>query len=269
MSISELDELLGDVTVNLSNGEVLPKYKGGVFGSGVPVLGVTGLNGVGKTLIGVDRAIADMASGRPVYSTVPIHSPYGDSIPITSLRQLLTLHDCTAFFDEAAAVFSSHGSQSLPSEVEILLQTLRHRNVTVIWTAPSWMRVDKRLRESTQAVITIMPLIKGSRKKLWSTPRVVMAGMLDCSSGKVDEVPTKVLGRRLFIPRRVRAWGTYDTLADTPMIGGHRQGGPCPDCGGTRTSEKCSEERHGKLGLPWYADDLGELWRSVPPVIER
>src|SRR3712207_430130 len=57
--------------------------------AGVPIAGFTGINGAGKTLLAVHSAIHDIAGGREVYSTVPITSPWGNSIPLTSLRQLL------------------------------------------------------------------------------------------------------------------------------------------------------------------------------------
>lgn len=224
---------------------------------GVPVCGFTGINGAGKTMLAVQSAIADMSRGRTVYSTVPIRSAFGDSLPIRSLRQLLTLEDATLLFDDVSVIFSSRSTQSLPAEIVALLQTLRHQRLTLRWTAPQWMRADTLIRGVTQGLVNVMPMLRHSDPlDPWPRPRIVMAGLLDTSTGKADSEPTKVLRRRVFLPSRLQSFGAYDTLADTPLIGRHLQGGTCVDCGGTRERPKHSEARHSHLGLPWYPDDL-------------
>ena len=224
---------------------------------GAPIAGFTGVNGAGKTLLAVQSAISDMAHGRVVYSTVPIRSRWGDSRPIRSLRELLTLEDCTILLDEVSVIFSSRSSQSLPAEIVALLQTLRHKRITVRWSAPAWMRCDNLLREVTQALVNVVPL---ARKKgpgvLWPAPRIVLAGVLDTSSGKTDAMPTRVLRRGFFIPSRTEAWGAFDTLADTPLLGRHLQGGRCVDCGGSIDTPKHTAARHEALGLPWFPDEI-------------
>jgi len=228
--------------------------------SGIPVCGFTGVNGSGKTLLAVSCAIADMMTGREVYSTVPIE--YVDpktgavyrSHPIVSLRQLLELRNCTVLLDEVAVIFSSRSSQSLPNEVVAFLQTLRHLGITVLWTAPGWMRCDNLLRQSTQGVVNVTPVIRKHGKSPWPTPILAMAGLLDTTEGATDEAPTKVLRRSFFVPSRSRAWGSYDTLADTPLLGRHLQGGTCADCGGSLERHKHSEARHQDLGIPFYPE---------------
>lgn len=223
---------------------------------GVPVAGFTGINGAGKTLLAVESAIADLARGRTVYSTVPIKSPHGESQPVESLRQLLTIRNSTILLDEVAVIFSSRASQSLPSEVVACLQTLRHTGNTVRWTAPDWMRAEILLRGVTQALLNVVPLARvTSKDDPWPRPRMIMAGLLDTSQGKIDATPTRVLRRRFVRPRGLVAWGSYDTHADTPLLGRHLQGGRCPDCGGTRDIPKHSEARHDALGLPWLPSD--------------
>lgn len=226
--------------------------------AGVPVCGFTGVNGAGKTTLAVQSALSDMAGGRTVYSTVQIdHPEYGRSEPIVSLRQLLEIEDATVLLDEVSVIFSSRSSQSLPAEVVAMLQTLRHRRLTVRWTAPAWMRCDNLLREVTQGVVNVVPLLRrrAGADTPWPAPRFVMAGLLDTSVGKADAMPEKVLRRRLIVPSRLAAWGTFDTYADTPLLGRHLQGGRCPDCGGAREVPKHSPARHAELGLPWYPDD--------------
>lgn len=225
---------------------------------GVPVCGFTGVNGAGKTLIATNCAIADLARGRKVYSTVPIKSKWGESEPILSLRQLLTLENATLFLDEIAVIFSSRSTSSLPADVVALLQTLRHRRLTVLWTAPEWMRADNQLRGVTQGVVNVMPQLRRRDPGTpWPAPRVVFAGLLDTSTGKADAMPTRVLRRRMYFPTRLPAWGAYDTHADTPMLGRHLQTGTCVDCGGSQERPKHSKQRHEMLGIPYYAESAG------------
>lgn len=232
--------------------------------AGVPIAGVTGINGAGKTLWAVDAAIKAMKKGRSVYSTVPIHSEWGDSVPIVSLRQLVELHDCLVLLDEVSVIFSSRTSASLPNEVQVLLQTARHRNITIIWTAPAWQRCDVMLREVTQAVLSVSPLLrKGDGDTPWPTPRLTLAGLLDTSSGKTDATPTKVLRRALARPVKMDSFGAYDTHADTPLLGLHLQTGVCMDCGGSMTRPKHDKARHQLLGLPWYDEAPGLHRHSV------
>lgn len=225
---------------------------------GIPVCGFTGVNGAGKTLLAVSSAIADMRRGRVVYSTVPIrwvdpeNGVVYESRPIRSLRELLELRDCTVLLDEVSVIFSSRTSQSLPAEVVAFLQTLRHKGITVRWTAPGWMRCDNLLRQSTQAVVNVTPVIRRSNGSPWPTPLLSLAGVLDTTTGETDATPTRVLRRRFVLPSKVAAWGAYDSHADTPLLGRHLQGGVCADCGGTMERHKHSEDRHRDLGIPWF-----------------
>lgn len=224
--------------------------------AGVPIVGFTGVNGAGKTALAVDSAINDMKNGRTVYSTVPIRSEFGHSRPIRSLREMLEYSDATVLLDEVSVIFSSRSSQSLPPEVVSLIQTLRHQNLTVRWTAPAWARCDNLLREVTQGLVNVMPAFRVADGTPWPRPRLMMAALLDTSLGKTDEAPSKVLRRRFYLPKRLDAWGAYDTHADTPMLGRHLQGGICVDCGGSVERPKHSEKRHQEMGIPFFAADI-------------
>jgi hypothetical protein len=223
--------------------------------AGVPICGFTGRNGAGKTTLAVQSAIADMARGRDVYSTVHITSAYGESKPILTLRQLLELRDATILFDDVSAIFSSRSTASLPGEIVTLLQVLRHRNLTVRWTAPAWMRCDNLLREVTQDLVNVQPMFRVSDGSPWPRPRLLMVALHDTSVGAVDATPEKILRRELLLPKKLDSFGAFDTHADTPIIGGRSQSGFCVDCGGTITREKHSPQRHAQLGLPWFDDD--------------
>lgn len=224
---------------------------------GVPILGVVGVNGAGKSLLATSAAVLQLRAGREVYSTVPVVDEVSGrrSHPITSLGQLVRLRDSLILLDEVATILPGGSGAQLPSEVRVTLGTLRHTGNTCIWTAPSWMRAHVELREITQASVTVIPFLTHKVDGPWPTPRLIGAALLDTRSGKVDETPDRVLRRRLYLPRRLPGFGAYDTHADTPLLGRHLAGGRCPDCGGTRTVKAHSAERHEELGLPWFDED--------------
>jgi len=220
--------------------------------AGIPIAGFTGINGAGKTLLAVTSAIHDMAGGRQGYSTVPISHGGVSSFPVESMRQLLELRDCTVLLDDISVIFSSRTTNGLPSEVVAWLHTLRHKKITLRWTAPQWMRADTNIRGVTQALVNVVPLIRGRGKDTpWPAARLVLAGVLDTSTGKADGQPEGVMRRRLLIPRSLEGFGAYDTEADTPMLANSGITGVCPDCGGSRERPKHTEARHIELGLAW------------------
>lgn len=215
-----------------------------------PVVGFTGANGAGKTLVAVSEAIHDMSKGRRVVSTVQINSPYGSSEPLKSLRQLLDLRDCTVLIDEVSVVLSSRSTGSLPEEAVTFLQSLRHQGVTLRWTAPAWMRADVLLREVTQVSVGVTGVAKYTRRgAFWPTPRMILVGAMDCVGIPLDARPERVVGRRLWIPSRLPGWGAYDSEADVSRIGWAKQSGSCVDCGGSIARPKCDSARHADMGL--------------------
>lgn len=223
--------------------------------SGIPIVGFTGVNGAGKTLLATSCAIGDMSRGRDVYSTVPISSKYGDSKPIRSLSELLHIRHATLLLDEVAVIFSSRSTMALPGEIVLLLQTLRHSDITVYWTAPNWMRADPLLRQVTQGVVNVSPLIRQSNPESpWPRPLVIMAGLMDTTTGKADSEPERVLRRKLYVPTKMLGFGAYDTHADMPLLGAGRHSSTCSGCFGRMETPKHSRERHEQLGIPWYDD---------------
>lgn len=236
--------------------------------AGVPIVGLTGPNGKGKTILAVNACIADMRDGRPVYSTVAIRSSAGDSKPIRSLRELLELpHGATILLDDIASMFSSRTSQSVPPEVVTFMHTVRHKDQRLIWTAPGWMRADVNVRLVTQAAVNVVALWSSSVKgSPWPRTRVAGVALLDTTTGKPDAMPERVMRRRIAVLGRLDAFGAYDSQAPVPQLGGHVHTGTCPDCGGTRSRPKHSPELHAQLGLPWFDDVESPSGVPVPLV---
>lgn len=229
---------------------------------GIPICAFTGGNGVGKTLLAVRECMFDLKAGRPVYSTVPIGSRWGHSEPIRSYRMLADLHDCTVLLDEVSIIFrASSGTVPLPEEVITFLHTLRHRGITVRWTAPSWLVSHIDLRRVTQAVVAVHGIGKVAwSDAFWPRPVIIGTAVLDTVGLKFDATPDDIKRRRVYVPKRLMAWGCFDTHADTAPIGRQGVGGVCIDCGGVKPREKCSPERHELLGLSLP----GPLERDAP-----
>ncbi|OIQ93159.1 zonular occludens toxin (Zot) [mine drainage metagenome] len=216
-----------------------------------PIVGFIGANGYGKTLVAVTECIRYMRLGVPVYSTVPITSEWGDSLPLTGRSQLLGLRNCVVLLDEVEVIFSSRTTASLPPDVTIFLHTLRHRGVILLWTAPAWKRADVLIREVTQVVVGLDAVAKYTVDgKFWPTPRFVFVTSMDCTSVGADDQPERTLRRRFYRLKGLSGWGAYDSEADTPRLGWPDEGGRCVDCGGRITPARCTPERHVELGLP-------------------
>lgn len=236
-----------------------PKPRIDHIAKGVPVVGFTGINGAGKTLQAVECAIGEMALGRRVFSTVEIKTEWGDSEPIRSLGQLRHLpHGCHVLLDDIAVILSSSVSTtSLPREIEVFLQTARHKEITIHWTAPGWSRAHVLVRLITQAEVNVRLLGRvHSRSNPWPRPIFTHATMLDATEGKVDQRPTRMLRFRIYKPQLLSSWGAYDTHAETPTLGaGKRTRSVCIDCGYPIPDEGShSKEMHELLGVPWYGD---------------
>ncbi len=244
----------------------------------VPIAGVTGANGGGKSLVLVAEALFDLAHGRDVWSTVDVVLGDLRSRRIESLSQLLAVHNATVVLDEIATILPSGSAQSLPAEIRVLVQAARHRNVTLRWSAPAWGRAVIDLRQVTQAVVNVQPMGRRNvfkRAELWPEPLCSFVRVWDTIGVKLDSTPDKILRRRLLRLRACPSWGAYDTHADVPFVGFPDSSGVCIDCGGSRTRPKCSDDRHGLLGLslPYslerdaprapHVDDIGE---STSPV---
>lgn len=124
---------------------------------GFPIHAYIGANGHGKSLAMLHDTYLSILKGRRILSTVRIIDPrtgetYDNYERLTELHQLVGVRDADVDLDEIVGALPSTPGQSLPLELQLLLNQLRRRNVSLRWTAPSWMRCNVVLREVTQAV---------------------------------------------------------------------------------------------------------------------
>lgn len=246
----------------------------------VPIHGLIGANGSGKTLTGVADLLPSLERGRPVVSAVRLldwnaspgdecrnelcdvfghgvegsgHLPSHPSwVPLRHLSALLEVEACDVFLDEVGALVSSRESASMPVQIATLLQQLRKRDITLTWTAPSWNRADKILREVTQLATVCHGF--GSRKspdRLWASRRMIHAVSYHAIDLDEFEIArTTATAQKSSKPRKQTAeWfrviksdasRAYSTFEEIPQIGFSSLSGVCVQCGGRRAAPKCS-----------------------------
>lgn len=93
---------------------------------------------------------------RRVLSTMRFTTPTGADhplwVPLTDFGQIIDAEHVDLVLDEVGGAVASSSSDDLPMGVKASLQELRRREVVCRWTAPSWARASKVLRECSQAV---------------------------------------------------------------------------------------------------------------------
>jgi hypothetical protein len=146
---------------------------------GLAIHGYVGANGSGKSLLVAEDTLRTLqgiswacenpdhlhtmmgvTSGtRRVLSTMPFITPSGKPHPLydplTEYSQLLTAEHCDLILDEVGGAVASSTADDLPMGVKAKLQELRRSEVVCRWTAPSWSRASKVLRETSQGVTLV------------------------------------------------------------------------------------------------------------------
>lgn len=252
---------------------ILRGTKGRKTRRGFPIAGFCGANGSGKTAAMIWDTLPTLEAGRPVLSTVRLLDyknprPCDDEtcaavdheihlaahpgwVPFTSWLQLMTWKFGDVLMDEVTGVASSRESHSMPGEVANMLNQLRHGDVVVRWSAPSWKRADVIIREVTQSVTNckgffpkVVPQIEGEPERSWRHRRLFAWKTYDA-----QEFENFTAGTR----DRVKAWNTdlfwgpgsevfdaYDTFGAVLSIGSVSASGRCMSCGGRRSAPSCS-----------------------------
>lgn len=204
----------------------------------MPIEAYVGMNGSGKTALAVQNAIK-MSRGRTLYTTTPIKTDEAEVVMITSLKQFEDMKNGHVFLDEVNSVFPSRGTQTLPHEFSLLLSALRHYDLTMSYTTPSYDHAEIQLRRVTQTATACKSLfrrpVKGS---MWPRTLLSYVNQYDMRAYVEDEIglATPVVSRGfLWLP-----WlslDAYNTNAHVAMIADHLV---CPDCGGAIKKQYCS-----------------------------
>lgn len=205
------------------------------------------------------RVATEVADGatvegwRRVLSTVELRdltdtnapSPYYERL--RSFVQLLGVEHADVLMDEVTGVASSRAHQSLPVQVENLIQQLRRRDARLLWTTPDYGNADNRIRSVTRGVVhcrgysQVRSRLEGG---VWREARLFRWTLYDASEfdlftvGKREKLaPTS---RQFFWRPGHIAQDAYDTLAAVSQLGAAAEGGMCISCGGRRSSPSCT-----------------------------
>jgi hypothetical protein len=161
----------------------------------------------------------------------------------------LDAEHCDVVLDEVTGVASSRESAGMPPQVANFLVQLRRRDVVLRWTAPSWARADKIIRECSQAVtlcLGFMPKTVADKddERLWRPRRLFYWRTYDAV--QFDEFTThkkeslRPLARQVFWRPGSLAERSYDTMDSVLSLGVANEAGLCMDCGGKRAHPRCS-----------------------------
>lgn len=170
---------------------------------------------------------------------------------------MLQASHCDVLMDEVAGVASARQSAGLPGPVEVFLQKLRKADLRLRWTAPSWSRADRIIRECTEAAAMCrgyLPRPVAGRD--WPSNSLLKVRLLDAAT--VEDLTSGVVKQANSLNlawawlKNTPAKDAYDTLGrvmSLPLI----EGGRCVACGGRRSVPACSCDdapRRGRAGAP-------------------
>lgn len=223
------------------------KSKGSRTRRGFTIHGYVGANGHGKSLAMMHDTKLSIDKGRPILSTVRVldprtGKPYAHYEPFRSWDQLLEFKDGDVLMDEVLGIAASgSASESLPKEVQLLLNQLRRRDVLLRWTAPAWSRANIVLREVTQAVTVCRgywPVYedRGDDSRLWGMNRLFRWTTYDAMEFTqwTDTKEGQLKGKANAWLWRPGSWAerSYDTFDSVDNVDSGQ--GYCFRCGGMR-----------------------------------
>lgn len=211
---------------------------------GTPLMGYTGLNGMGKTFAMVRDTLPDLVAGRRVLSTVALLDPHtGNAHPLyTPFRhwsQLQGWRNGPLLLDEVTGVMDSREA-GMPKAVRKQLPQMRRVNSPVRWTGITWDNSDKRLRQITQAVTDCRGFLPKSRAvrgdgtrdavDMWLPNRLFLLTTFDASTLQAAEDGSQLTQkdekkRKAHVKQREIVWGPasiafacYNTLDSVDSI---------------------------------------------------
>lgn len=215
-----------------------------------PISAYIGSNGSGKTLCMVHDTLPSLYKGRKIYTTVPITWPDGSPAANVELlhdwQQILNARHADILLDEVSSIASSRESDSLPPQIATMLQQLRKRDLVLRWTAPSWSRADRILRETTKTVTICHGFFSvrdpGSQWRRYRLFRFKTYDSADYTDLEINQAQRKFdpLTSSWFLLSRHIAPRCYDTFASVSTIGTVLMSGRCAVCGGRRRVPECS-----------------------------
>lgn len=200
------------------------------------------------TLRGVYEGERYVLANLDLFDTVTgqLHSR---AVRLTEWRQVLDAEHCDVLFDEVMGVASARDNGGLPGEVAMLLQKLRHFDVSLRYTSPRFGAAHIDLRSPTKAVTScrgFMPVRKSGMA--WAANRLANWRTFSTEDYE-DAAPSKADRDRMKgIRAKIVAWvwgpgsrmfAAYDTLGVVNVLAKALPSGTCSVCGGRRPIPQC------------------------------
>lgn len=187
---------------------------------------VTGLNGAGKTSYAAGLLKKWEAKGIKTAANIGVSG----ATMVHNFDDLLKLRDCVLLIDEVTAVASSRQFASLTPEALLFFQTLRHSNIGLIWTAPTYDRCDLSLRSLTLYWTHMTALIRSIPKGgIWANTHVAFSRSgrpIEGQDGATMLAPLP----GFYLPAKHHA--VYDSFADVDLFTRSQKfPNRCPSCG--------------------------------------
>lgn len=241
-----------------------------------PIHMYTGRNGSAKTLCAVYDTLPDLAAGLSVLSTVRLLDfdnprPCDDDncddlmhgrgdhmaahplyVAFRTWPQLLGWCRGPVIMDEITGVADSNEGAALPVVAANKLAQLRRDDCSVRITGLNFIRANKRIRESVNAVTRCQSYLPvdafhdDGTVKLWRTRRLAKWVTYDAQSLPVDD-HTEAAYDKADVLAKGRHWiptspaiRAYDTFAPVLSVGTVSEAGRCASCGGNRRAPECS-----------------------------
>lgn len=200
---------------------------------------------------------------RLVYSTVELTLPDGSPHPLyrrlNDWRQVIDAEHCDLLFDEVTGIANARDAMSLPRQVQVILDMLRKKDVTMSLTAPSFKRMDNTLRSLCKAIVICKGYVPERPKKdadtvavsAWKRRRLFRCRVFDGEDfedftqqqARADKKKGDRL-RPMFIGwwwgPKSEVFVSYSSKGAVARLGQANDSGACLDCGGTRVRPKCT-----------------------------
>lgn len=175
------------------------------------------------------------------------------AVRLTKWSQVLTAEHCDVLFDEVMGVASARDNGGLPGEVAMLLQKLRHFDISLRYTSPRFGAAHIDLRSPTKAVTSCRGFVAVRRSGMaWAANRLFNWRTFSTEDFE-DQAPSAHDRdrNRKSVRAKIVAWmwgpgsrvfSAYDTLGVVSVLAKALPSGTCSVCGGRRPVVKCECE---------------------------
>lgn len=171
------------------------------------------------------------------------------AVRLEKWQQILEAEHCDVLLDEVMGVASARDSGGLPGEVAMLLQKLRHFDITLRFTSPRFGAAHIDLRSVVKAVTScrgFMPVKKSGMA--WAANRLANWRTFSTEDFE-DKSPSQAQRDRTKVRAKIVAWcwapgsrmfAAYDTLGVVSVLAKTTPSGTCSVCGGRRRIHQCA-----------------------------